>query len=65
MVFYGDYEIEFEIYEKREGDWRSTLLGHMAGIDPSDAKARWLEDHGVTVDRHQKIFACAPLDEWK
>ena len=44
MVFHGDYEVDFEIYEKRDGDWRSQLLGHMTGISPEDAKARpcWL-----------------------
>ena len=34
MVFHGDYEVDFEIYEKRDGDWRSQLLGHMTGISP-------------------------------
>ena len=43
MVFHGDYEVDFEIYEKRDGDWRSQLLGHMTGISPEDAKARWME----------------------
>ena len=65
MVFHGDYEIEFEIYEKQSGDWRSRLLGHMPGLSPTDAKERWVENHKVSVERRRRIFACAPLDEWK
>jgi len=65
MVFHGDYEIEFEIYEKEEGDWRSRLLGHMGGVTPADAKERWLENHNVSAERRPKIFACTPLAEWK
>jgi len=65
MVFHGDYEIEFEIYEQKEGDGRPRLLGRMPGLDPADAKERWVEDHNVSADRRPKIFACTPLMEWK
>ena len=65
MVFHGDYEIEFEIYEEQQGDWRARLIGYMAGFDPPDAKARWIENHLVSEERHQQIFACTPLEEWK
>ena len=65
MVFHGDYEVEFEIYEKREGDWRSKLVGHMAGISPEDAKLRWLEAHEVHADRHDKLEAVPALEEWR
>ena len=65
MVFHGDYEVEFEIYEKREGDWRSELLGYMAGVSPQDAKIRWAEANNVTDDRYDQIFALFPLQEWK
>ena len=65
MVFHGDYEVEFEIHEKREGDWRSRLLGHMAGLNPEDAKARWVEAHGISIDRHEKIQAVPTFEEWK
>tara|TARA_Y100000593_G_scaffold83601_1_gene157753 strand:+ start:3239 stop:3436 length:198 start_codon:yes stop_codon:yes gene_type:complete len=65
MVFHGDYEVEFEIYEKREGDWRSELLGHMAGISAHDAKTRWVETHDVSPERYDRIIALFPLEEWK
>mgnify|MGYP003138765735 CR=1 FL=1 len=63
MVFHGDYEVEFEIYEKREGDWRSELLGHMAGISAQDAKIRWVEANKVSDERYDKIFALFPVQE--
>ena len=65
MVFHGDYEVEFEIHEKREGDWRSKLLGHMAGLNPEDAKARWVEAHEVSPHRNSLIHAVPALEEWK
>ncbi len=65
MVFHGDYEVQFEIYEKREGDWRSELLGHMPGVDPYDAKIRWVEANDVARERFDKIFALFPVEEWR
>ena len=63
MVFHGDYEVEFEIYEKRESDWRSELLGHMVGINPEDAKARWMEAHEISDERRPRIQAVPTLEE--
>ena len=65
MVFHGDYEVQFEIYEKREDDWRSELLGHMAGVSPHDAKIRWVEANNVTAEKFDKIFALFPAEEWR
>ena len=65
MVFHGDYEVEFEIHEKREGDWRSVLLGYIPGLNPEDAKARWMEAHEISIDRREKIQAVPALEEWK
>ena len=65
MVFHGDYEVDFEIYEKREGDWRSQLLGHMAGLNPEDAKARGIEAHEISIDRLDRIHAVPAFEEWK
>ncbi len=65
MVFHGDYEVEFEIYEKKQGDWRADLLGHMAGVSPHDAKIRWAEAHNVSGERYDQIFALFPAEEWK
>jgi hypothetical protein len=65
MVFHADYEMEFEIYEKRPGDWRSELLGHMAGVTPQDAKIRWAQANNITDERYEQIIAVVPLKEWK
>ncbi len=65
MVFHGDYEVDFEIYEKREGDWRSKLLGHMPGVNALDAKLRWVEAHETPHEKFDKIHALFPLEEWK
>ena len=65
MVFHGDYEVEFEIYEKTEGDWRSKFLGHMAGLNPDDAKARWIEAYENSATRNREIHALYPYEEWK
>ena len=65
MVFHGDYEVDFEIYEKREGDWRSKLLGHMPGVNALDAKLRWVEAHNTPPDRFDNIQALFPVEEWK
>ena len=64
MVFHGDYEVDFEIYEKREDDWRSQLLGHMSGINPEDAKTRWMEAHEISHERFERIQAVPTVDEW-
>ena len=65
MVFHSDYEVDFEIYEKREGDWRSQLLGHITGLNPADAKARWVETHQISAPRRVRIHAVPVLEEWK
>ena len=65
MVFHGDYETEFEIYEKAENDWRSKLLGHMPGVDALDAKLRWVEAHNIPADKFDKIHALFPYKEWE
>jgi hypothetical protein len=65
MVFHGDYEVEFEIYEQKEGDWRSQLLGYMPGADALDAKLRWVEAHQTPPEKFDKIVALFPLEEWK
>jgi hypothetical protein len=65
MVFHGDYEVEFEIYEKREDDGRSRFLGHMAGLNPDDAKARWVAAHAIPPDYDKKIEARFPYEEWR
>ena len=65
MVFHGDYEVDFEIYEKSAGAWRSRLLGHMAGINPEDAKARWMEAHEISDERFERIQAVPAVEEWR
>jgi hypothetical protein len=64
VVFHGDYEVDFEIYESREGDWRSVLLGYMVGLNPEDAKARWVEAHEISDERYERIQAVPAMEEW-
>jgi len=62
MVFHGDYEIEFEIYETKKNSVCTELLGHMVGLTPDDAKARWLEAHGsYRRVEDDNIIAVVPL----
>jgi len=65
MVFHGDYEVEFEIYEKREGEACGKLLGHMAAVDAYDAKIRWVEAHEDRPEQYDKIVALYPKTEWR
>ena len=65
MVFHGDYEVEFEIYEAREGEASGKLLGHMAAVDAYDAKTRWVESHEPSDERYHQIYAIFPTKEWK
>lgn len=65
MIFHGDYEVEFEIYEARENETRDKLLGHMVGIDAYDAKTRWVETHEMDETRRRQIYALFPAKEWK
>jgi len=60
MVFHGDYEIEYEIYQKEPNDWRLKLLGHTAGITSQDAIKRWGEQHHLTPLEIEKIEAVVP-----
>ena len=65
MVFHGDYEIEFEIYENPKGTDRRKLLGHMAGVDAFDAKTRWVEAHEASEERYHEIYALYPQERWQ
>ena len=60
MAFHGDYEVEFEIYEKGEDEAFPKLIGRMAGVSPYDAKIRWTENHGIETERFHKIYALFP-----
>ena len=63
MVFHGDYELQFEIYETRKDDWRCELLGYMVGIDSEDAKMRWMEAHQIPEQTTTDILAIPMLEE--
>ena len=65
MVFHGDYEIEFEVYEipKEEGEWRYKKLGHMSGLSVQEAKNRWIEQNSLTVDQVDDIVVLYPLEK--
>jgi len=65
MVFHGDYEVEFEIYETRESDRGPEFLGHMVGVSSQDAKIRWVETHEITSERFDQIVAVHPKIEWR
>jgi len=60
MVFHGDYEIEFEIYDTREGDVWPKLVGYMTGINAGGAKIRWVEEHHILPQEENKIIALSP-----
>ena len=65
MVFHGDYEIEFEIYQAplNEGEWRYKKLGHMSGINAQEAKTRWVEKNGLTPEEETDIVVLYPLEK--
>lgn len=65
MIFHGDYEVEFEIYEMAEGSTSGSLLGRMVGVDPYDAKVRWMEAQEVPPEKYDQIYALFPRKEWK
>tara|TARA_Y100000310_G_scaffold28577_1_gene27193 strand:- start:1263 stop:1457 length:195 start_codon:yes stop_codon:yes gene_type:complete len=60
MVFHGDYEVEFEIYETTENDARPKFLGYMVGISAYDAKTRWAETRHISLDEEENIVALYP-----
>ena len=60
MAFHEDYEIEFEIYESREGEACDKFLGYMVGVDAYDATTRWLQTHKVSHEKHDNIYALFP-----
>jgi hypothetical protein len=37
----------------------------MAGLNPEDAKARWMEAHEISTDRFERIHAVPAFEEWK
>lgn len=65
MVFHGDYEVEFEIYEipKEEGEWRYRKLGRMPGLNAQEAKNRWIEQNSLTADQVDDIVVLYPLEK--
>jgi len=65
-VFHGDYEVEFEIYQRplEEGKWRYKKLGHMAGVSAQEAKERWAERHDLTHDEEEAIVALYPAEKY-
>jgi len=67
MVFHGDYELDFEIYQRRR-DVKSgcgQLLGHTVGTDPEDAKARWIEACDLDPERRSDIIALPAMSREK
>ena len=64
-VFHSDYEVEYEIYEMREGKARGKFLGHMAGVSAYDAKVRWMENHEASNENFNEIYALFPKEETK
>ena len=65
-VFHGDYEVEFEIYQRplEEGKWRYKKLGHMPGVNAQEAKERWAEHHGLTDEEEDAIVALYPVEKF-
>ena len=65
MVFHGDYEVEFEIYEDREGEIRGEPLSCMVAVNTFDAKTRWMEMYRAPLERYDQINVFYPTREWK
>ena len=65
MVFHGGYEKEFDIYKRKEGETRGQLLGHMAAISTSHAKARWIRAHEGEQEDFSTIYTFDPDEEWR
>ena len=65
-VFHGDYEVEFEIYERppEEGEWRYKKLGHMPALTAQEAKERWATEKGLTAEQENAIVALYPLEKY-
>jgi hypothetical protein len=61
MVFHGDYEIEFEIHQKRCDDWRTEYLGHVPAMTAKEARERWALQNNLTTEQLQKIEAILPM----
>jgi hypothetical protein len=57
MVFHGDYEIEFEIHQKRADDWRTDHLGHMSGMSAQEALARWATQYNTEAQEAEHLTA--------
>jgi hypothetical protein len=62
MVFHGDYEIEYEIYQKHPTDWRLERLGHVMAISREDALRLWAQEHCLTSHQLEKIDAILGAD---
>jgi hypothetical protein len=61
MVFHGDYEIEFEIYERAPNDWRSQYLGCVSATNEREAKKRWAYQNDVTPEDLERMHAIVSL----
>ena len=61
MVFHGDYEIEFEIHQKRCDDWRTEYLGHVPAMTAKEARERWALQNNLTTEQLHKIEAILPM----
>ena len=57
MVFHGDYEIEFEIHQKRADDWRTDHLGHMSGMSAQAALAGWVTHYTTEAQEAEHLTA--------
>jgi hypothetical protein len=60
MVFHGDYEVDYEIYQRRENDWRIDYLGHIPAFTAQEALRRWADQNNLTSEELQKIEAVVP-----
>lgn len=61
MVFHGDYEIEFEIYESASNERRSHYLGCVTAINEREAQERWAYQNGLAPEGLERIYAIIPL----
>ncbi len=66
MVFHGDYETEYEIYQLLGGSPWPILVGHIPATSSKEARERWITSHSEAPNDYGHISAKLPQKKkWK